>query len=148
MLRIKTGVVLAVAMLAAAPAWAQSLGTPAEAKALLEKTTASMKSNPTQTLAQITKGDFKDRDLYPFCGGPDGKFTAHGANPALVGQSLKDLKDKAGKPFGEDIYKDAAAGKVSEVSYMWPRPGETEPVQKVAFVTKIGDEVCAVGYYK
>jgi hypothetical protein len=31
---------------------------------------------------------------------------------------------------------------------MWPRPGATEPVQKVSYVTKVGDQVCAVGYYK
>jgi len=24
------------------------------------------------------EGGFKDRDLYPFCGGPDGMFTARG----------------------------------------------------------------------
>jgi hypothetical protein len=31
---------------------------------------------------------------------------------------------------------------------MWPRPGQTEPVQKSAFVTKVADQICAVGYYK
>jgi hypothetical protein len=31
---------------------------------------------------------------------------------------------------------------------MWPRPGTTDPVQKISYVTKIGDQVCAVGYYK
>jgi signal transduction histidine kinase len=80
-----------------------------------------------------------------FCGGPDGNFTAH---PKLTGKSLKNLKDKAGKPLGQEIYKTAREGKISEVSYMWPRPGTTKPVQKVTFVTKVSDEVCAVGYYK
>ena len=31
---------------------------------------------------------------------------------------------------------------------MWPRPDGTEPVQKVSYVTKAGDEICGVGYYK
>jgi hypothetical protein len=31
---------------------------------------------------------------------------------------------------------------------MWPRTAGTDPVQKVSFVTKAGDQVCAVGYYK
>jgi hypothetical protein len=31
---------------------------------------------------------------------------------------------------------------------MWARPGTTDLVQKVSFFTKIGDQVCAVGYYK
>ena len=122
-------------------------GTAAEAKAMLEKAVAALKANKAKALAEFTKGEggFKDRDLYPFCGGPDGNFTAH---PTLVGKSLKDLKDKAGKPLGAEMYQVAQEGKISEVSYMWPRPGQTEPVQKVSFVTKVGDQVCAVGYYK
>ncbi len=122
-------------------------GTAAEAKAMLEKASGALKANKSKALAEFAKGEggFKDRDLYPFCGGPDGNFTAH---PTLTGKSLKDLKDKAGKPLGEEMYKVAAEGKIGEVSYMWPRPGETEPVQKVSYVTKVGDQVCAVGYYK
>ena len=126
---------------------AAEFGTAAEAKAMLEKAVAALKANKAQALAQFAKGEggFKDRDLYPFCGGPDGNFTAH---PSLTGKSLKDLKDKTGKPLGEEIYKSAQEGKISEVSYMWPRPGQTDPVQKVTFVTKVGDQVCCVGYYK
>jgi len=69
-------------------------------------------------------------------------------NPKLVSKSLKDLKDKAGKALGAEMYKVAKEGKISEVGYMWPRPGSEEPVQKLSFVTKAGDQVYAVGYYK
>ena len=126
---------------------AGEFGTAAEAKAMLEKAVTAVKANKADALGKFTKGEggFKDRDLYPFCGGPDGNFTAH---PTLVGKSMKDLKDKAGTPMGEEMYKVASEGKVSEVNYMWPRPGTTEPVQKVSYVTKISDQVCAVGYYK
>jgi signal transduction histidine kinase len=141
---------LLAAMLAASlgttGAWAGD-GTEAEAKAMLEKAVAAVKANKADALAKFTKGEggFKDRDLYPFCGGADGMFTAH---PSLVGKSLKDLKDKAGKALGEEIYANAKEGQLSQVSYMWPRPGTDTPVQKVTFVTKVGDQVCAVGYYK
>jgi signal transduction histidine kinase len=122
-------------------------GTSAEAKAMLEKAVAALKADKAGALAKFTKGEggFKDRDLYPFCGGPDGMFTAH---PTLVGKSLRDLKDKTGKPLGEEIYKTAAEGQIAEVAYMWARPNTTDPVQKVSYVTKVGDQVCAVGYYK
>jgi signal transduction histidine kinase len=136
------------AVLITASAWAADYGTSAEAKAMLEKAVAAVKANPSAALAQFAKGEggFKDRDLYPFCGGPDGNFTAH---PSLTGKSLKDLKDKAGKPIGEVMYKDAKQGTISELTYMWPRPGTTEPlVQKVSYFTKVGDQICAVGYYK
>lgn len=42
----------------------------------------------------------------------------------------------------------AADGKIAEVPYMWPRANETEPVQKIAYVAKVGDQVCALGYYE
>jgi signal transduction histidine kinase len=127
---------------------AGDFGTAAEAKAMLEKAVAAVKANKADALSKFTKGEggFKDRDLYPFCGGPDGNFTAH---PSLVGKSLKELKDKAGKALGAEMYANAKEGAIGEVSYMWVRPGTTEPlVQKVSYFTKVGDQVCAVGYYK
>lgn len=129
------------------PVLAGNFGTADEAKAMLERAVSALKANKTEALAKFTKGEggFKDRDLYPFCGGPDGTFTAH---PKLVGKSLKDLKDKSGKTLGQDIYAIAKEGVISEISYMWPRPDSTEPVQKVSFVTRVDDQVCAVGYYK
>jgi signal transduction histidine kinase len=146
---VLAGVLSLMLMAGAATAFAQvaELGTAPEAKAMLEKAVAAVKADKAGSLAKFTKGEggFKDRDLYPYCGGPDGNFTAH---PTLAGKSLKGLKDKAGKAFGEEIYKVAQEGKVSEVSYMWPRPGSDKPVQKVIYVTKAGDQVCAVGYYK
>jgi signal transduction histidine kinase len=126
---------------------AGEFGTATEAKAMLEKAVVAVKANKADALGKFAKGEagFKDRDLYPFCGGTDGNFTAH---PSLVGKSMKDLKDKAGTAMGAEMYKVATEGSLSEVSYMWPRPGTTDPVQKVSYVTKIGDQVCAVGYYK
>ena len=144
--RLFKAVGLAVVLLAGA-ARAGEYGSAAEARAMLDKAVAALKADKAGALAQFTKGEggFKDRDLYPFCGGPDGMFTAH---PKLVGQSLKELKDKAGKSLGAEMYQVAAEGKVMEVAYMWPRPGTTDPVAKVSYVTKVGDQICAVGYYK
>ena len=147
-MRLLTSFVLSCAVLTfSTPVFADNFGSSAEAKAMLEKAVAAIKANKADALAKFTKGEggFKDRDLYPFCGGPDGNFTAH---PSLVGKSLKDLKDKAGKALGQEIYATAKDGAIGEVSYMWPRPGTTEPVQKVSYVTKVSDQVCAVGYYK
>jgi len=147
MLRRTASLLACAALLVSVTAGAADFGTPAEAKSMLEKAVAAVQKDKAKALEMFTKGEggFKDRDLYPYCGGADGKFTAH---PKLVGQSLKELKDKTGKAFGEEIYKMAADGKIAEVPYMWPRPNETDPVQKIAYVTKVGDQVCAVGYYK
>ena len=123
-------------------------GTAAEAKAMLEKAVAAVKADKAKALADFNKGEggFKDRDLYPFCANAaDGMFTAH---PKLAGKSLKELKDKDGKALGEAILASAKEGAISEVDYKWPRPGSEEAVQKLSYVTKVGDQVCAVGYYK
>lgn len=147
--KLLTGLIGSIALVAgAALAQAADFGTAAEAKAMLEKAVAAVKADKAKALAAFNAGTdgFKDRDLYPFCANAsDGIFTAH---PKLAGKSLKELKDKEGKPLGADILETAKEGAISEVAYKWPRPGSEEPVQKVSFATKIGDQVCAVGYYK
>lgn len=116
---------------------------------LLEKAVAAVKADKPGAIAKFNKADggFRDRDLYVFCAGPDGKIEAN-ANPAIVGTDLKTLKDKTGKMLGQEMYDVAKEGTFSEVSYMWPKPGTTEPVQKVTYVTKVADQICGVGYYK
>jgi len=42
----------------------------------------------------------------------------------------------------------AEQGTISEVAYMWPRPGSDIPVKKITYVTKVTDQICGVGYYK
>ena len=123
-------------------------GTEAEAKSMLDKAVAAVKVDKAKALGDFNKGEggFKDRDLYPFCANAsDGVITAH---PSLGGKQIREIKDKDGKALGEEIMKTAAEGKVSSVEYKWPRPGTDAPVPKVTFVTKVADQVCAVGYYK
>jgi signal transduction histidine kinase len=146
-MKMMIGAALPLGLLATALV-AADFGTPEEARGMLDKAVAALKADKAIALAQFAKGEggFKDRDLYPFCAGPDGMFTAH---PTLNGKSLTDLQDKNGKPLGKEILSVAEEGKVKEVSYMWPRPGsDPTPVSKVSYVTKIGDQTCAVGYYK
>lgn len=132
---------------AAAAATAPS-GTAAEARTMFEKAVASLKADKSKALEMFNAGSdgFKDRDLYPFCANvSDGVFTAH---PRLKGQKLSDLKEKSGRPFGQEIMAAAKEDTVSEVAYDYPKPGTETPVPKVAFVQKVGDQVLAVGYYK
>jgi signal transduction histidine kinase len=142
------GIAALVAVSTVAIAQKADFGTAAEAKAMLEKAVAAVKADKAKALKSFNDGTdgFKDRDLYPFCANAaDGVFTAH---PKLAGKSLKELKDKDGKALGEAIMSSAKEGAVAEVEYKWPRPGSEEPVAKVSYATKVGDQVCAVGYYK
>jgi hypothetical protein len=46
------------------------------------------------------------------------------------------------------IHRFAFEGEITEVSYLFARPGDPAPVAKVSFVTRVGDIYCGVGYYK
>ena len=128
-------------------AFAAEYGTPGEAKAMFDRVVAAVKADPAAALAKFNAGEkgFKDRDLYPFCVGPDGITTAH---PKMLGKPASEIKDVDGKIVVEEMMKVAQEGKVAEVEYKWPQPGSTEQLPKVSYVTKIGDQVCGVGYYK
>ncbi len=139
------------AMAAIVPVQAQQgqFGTAAEARAMLDKAVAAVRADKNKALTAFNAGTdgFKDRDLYPFCAdAASGTFTAH---PTLRGTPVRDLKDASGNAFGEQILRAGSTeGQVNEVSYSFPRPGTTAPAPKVSYVTKVGDQVCAVGYYK
>jgi signal transduction histidine kinase len=141
------GMLIVVGALLPGTASGAEHGTAAEARAMLEKAVAEIKKNQAAALAKFNKGEggFRDRDLYVFCAGPDGITTAH---PREVGSNLKEQKDVNGKLFGAEMYKVAEEGKIKEVSYMWPKPGGTKPVKKVSYVTKVGSQLCGVGYYQ
>ena len=144
----------AVVLTLSSTAFAQ--GTATEAKAMLEKAAVAMKADKATTLDTINKGEggFLDRDLYVFCFNiGDGKAVANGStNPAAkktIGVDVRTLKDATGKVFGQDLYDAAKEGQITEVSYMFPKPGtDTTPVAKISLVTKAGDLGCGVGYYK
>jgi hypothetical protein len=141
---------LSLATMLATPAQAQQsrdFGSAQEALLMLQRVIGALRTDQVKALALFNEGtpSFRVADLYPYCGNPDGVFTAH---PELVGTSMRDLLDKRGNPLGQWLYDTAKAGEIAEVTYYWPRPGSTEILQKVALVTRIGDQVCAVGYYR
>jgi Cache domain len=138
----------AFVLLTAASPTAGQYGTAEEAKVMLGKAVAAVKTDKVKALEMFNKGEggFRDRDLYVFCANAsDSTLTAH---PNLKGEHLKDIKGKKGFPLGKEMMQTAIEGKISEVTYWWPRPGFDKPREKHAFYTKVGDQLCAVGYYK
>jgi signal transduction histidine kinase len=138
-----------------ATAFAQQAGTAQEARAMLDKAVAAVKADKAKAIDMFNKGEggFLDRDLYPFCTNvSDGKIVALGNPQAkqLIGTDQRMLKDATGKAYGQELY-DAGQkpeGQITEVSYMFARPGDPKPVPKVSYVTRVGDIACGVGYYK
>ena len=130
-------------------------GSAEEAKSMLTKAIAAVKEDKTKALDMFNKGEggFLDRDLYPFCfNKSDGKILAD-SNPyskQFIGKDVRSLTDAKGKVYGPELYAAAQKpyGRIREVSYMFPRPDNPTPLQKVSFVTGTGDVGCGVGYYK
>jgi hypothetical protein len=137
-------------------AFCQDHGTADQAKAMLLKAEVAVKADKTKALDMFNNGEggFRDRDLYVFCANlSDARIVAQG-NPNAkqqLGQDQRTLKDSTGKNFGVELFaaKKKPEGQITKVSYMFVRPGpDTTPVPKESFVTKVGDLVCGVGYYK
>ena len=132
-----------------ASVWAADFGSAEEAKAMLEKAVAAVKEDKAKALDMFNNGEggFKDRDLYVWCANAsDGIVTA---TPYWNrGKQLRDIEGKRGAPFGQTVMQNATEGTIKETTYWWPRPGTDKPLEKTALYTKVGDQICSVGYYK
>jgi hypothetical protein len=148
-----TATTAAVIVAISATAFAQQGGTAQEARAMLDKAVAAVKADREVALAQFNKGEggFLDRDLYPFCFRiSDGKGIAT-SRYVPAGLDARTIKDPDGKEYGKELYAASQRpdGEITEVNYRAPKPGTAAPVfAKVSFATKVGNLVCAVGYYK
>jgi hypothetical protein len=140
---LKFGAISVAVLLATTSSmFATQYGTAEEAKAMLDRAVAAVKEDKAKALEMFNTGDggFRDRDLYVMCANAsDGIITA---SPTIKGGQLQDL------PPGKEVMRSATEGKVSEISYWWPRPGSIKPLKKHTFYTKVGDQICGVGYYE
>lgn len=139
-----------IAITASVLVWATERGTPAEAKAMLQKAIAHYKEvGRKQALADFTakKPPFGDRDLYVVCIGPDHTVIANGGFPEYVGVSADALKDANGKSIGKAGWDVAASKGEGSVTYQWINPVTHKTEPKITFFQKAGNDVCGVGAY-
>jgi cytochrome c len=132
---------------------AQELGTPDQAKAMLDRAIAALKSDEPDALSKFndpSNRQFHDRDLYIFCFDvSDGKITADSSN-GLRGIDIRTLKLKD-DPRGQrayDIAQSTPQASVRTMDYSFPKPGTTEPAPKQFLETWVGNQGCGVTYYR
>ena len=121
-----------------------------QAKDLLNKAVAYLeKVGPARAFCAFNdpSGDFHKGPLYVFAINMDGIYFAHSAAPTLVGVSLRDTKDAAGKPFGKNIMQVIASQGEGSVDYMWLNYTTNKVEKKRSFVKRVEDFVLGVGYY-
>ena len=126
-------------------------GTPAEAKAMLDKAIAFYKANgQAKAFAAFNdpKGPFVAKDLYIYVVDMNGKMLAHGAKPGLIGKSMKDIKGADQENFLEESVWLAKNLGVGMVDYKWENPKTLVVEQKCAYFQKVGDVILSSGFYK
>lgn len=138
---------LIIASACSGPLYATEFGTASEARTMLERGIAALENDKPAALVAFNDADgaYRDRDLYIFCAGSDGLITAHAKD--MVHWSLREWIDISGEAIGEEMYSVATEGKISEVSYLYTRGDDPIPFEKTSLITKVGDQLCGVGYY-
>jgi cytochrome c len=133
--------------------FAQQLATAEEARAMLDRAIAELKSNEHTALSEFNDQNnkqFHDRDLYVFCFNmSDGRVTSYSA-PFLIGTDVRTLT-LVNDPIGQRAYdsvRAVAEGKIAILQYKLPKPGTLEPATKLSFETRIGNQGCGVTYYE
>ncbi len=129
--------------------YAADVGSKDEAVKMVAQVQADYAKDAAGTLKAINEKKYADRDLYPFVFSLKGVTVAHGANAALVGKDLIDMKDDDGKMLIQgmiDIAK-SASGK-GWIDYQWPNPISKKIEGKTSYIEKMGDNFVGVGVYR
>ncbi len=133
-------------------AQAAEFGTRDEAVAMVKRVQEKFKKDGRDaTFKAITEqaAEFHDRDLYPFVYDLNGVCVAHGANAALVGKDLINLKDDNGKLLVQELVAVAKGPGSGWVDFRWPNPLTKQIQDKSSYVERLGGTyLVGVGIYK
>ncbi len=100
-----------------------------------EAQSGAMSKEDAQAAAKAAVGAMRyEKTEYFFILDSKGVMVMHPVSAKLIGKDQRGLKDKAGKPFINellDVVKGSAAG--GYVEYMWPKAGSEVPVPKLSY---------------
>lgn len=98
-------------------------------------------------LLRDPKGPFIVKDAYVFVLDLDGVERVNPAFPSLEGRNLLEMKDAQGKYPVQEMIQVVQRRGYGWVDYLWPRPGESAPTQKSAYVgsARLGERTVVVG---
>jgi cytochrome c len=119
---------------------AEERGTPAEARKMVEEALARVKEvGPTKAFEEFSSpgGKWHNKDIYLFCYNTDGTNVCHGANKALIGKNLIELKTADGQLLIKNLVTIAQTKGSGWIDYQWPHPQTKKTEAKRAFVAKI-----------
>jgi hypothetical protein len=121
-----------------------------DARYMLKNAIVAVQKDEAKALLWFTEMShgFRTEDLYVFCIGPDHMMDAHPDPKINHTDILQVLIDTNGFHFGEVMWSEAKEGRMSDITYLWPRLETSKPSVKHTMYTKVKDQICAVGYYE
>ena len=128
---------------AASPAISQQIPPPSaqaeQTETLVNKAAALIDKNGKAAFTEFRKRDSEwfHETTYLFVYDLKGDVLLNPAFPMREGTKVTGQKDARGKLFHDDIIKTAETKGSGWVDYMFPKPGQTEPSQKWAYVKKV-----------
>ena len=140
-----------ICLLTASFVCAAEKGTAKEAQDLVAKAIDYYKANgKDKAFAAINdpKGQFVKNDLYIFVIDFNSVMLAHGANKALIGKNLKELKDSHGKAFINEMTEAAKSKGKGWTDYSWTNPVSKKIEAKSSYYVKEGNMYFGCGIYK
>jgi cytochrome c len=130
----------------------QKAGTAVEAKQMVQDALAYIKEvGPEKAFQDFSTpgGQWHNKDLYLFCYKLDGTNVCHGANTALIGKNLIDMKTADGQLLIRNFVTLVTTKGNGWVDYQWPHPQTKKTEAKRAFVIKVPgyDYLIGAGIY-
>lgn len=119
---------------------AEERGKPEDAKKMVDEAVAHIKAvGPAKAFEDFSTpgGKWHNRDIYLFCYKMDGTNVCHGANKALIGKNLIDLKTADGQFLIKNLVTIAQTKGSGWIDYQWPHPETKKTEAKKAYVVKI-----------
>jgi cytochrome c len=137
------GFIIATLLAAASPAISQDAPPLSEqakqTKALVDKAAGLIDKDGKAAFTEFRKKDSEwfHGATYLFAYDLKGNVLLNPAFPMREGTNVSGQKDAKGKLFHNEIIKTAETRGSGWVDYMFPKPGQTEPSQKWAYVSKV-----------
>jgi cytochrome c len=141
-LRLKL-VLIACLLAPAFPAFAQQSppdsATANEVKALVEKAAALVDQKGKAAFSEMKQyaGQWKQGDAYLFAGDLKGRALFNMGFPKFEGTDTMGLTDSTGKLIVKEQIELAQSKGSGWVNYMWPKAGQTTPLQKWTYIKKV-----------
>jgi len=120
-----------------------------EIKALVDRAARVIDNKGKEAFPEFKKkgGEWYKGDTYLFVADMNGITLVNAGFPDEDGKNRLDFKDANGKAFIRDIIEMLKKQDSGWIEYSWPKPGETKPSKKTAYVkkAKLGKDVVYVG---